>query len=325
MKIFEIISQEQRMKIVEDLSKAVRPSFPFYFMTVLSTLIVAYGLLSSSCALIIVGVFLSPLPSSVFAFSLSLIKGDIHLMRRSIHSAATCVLLGFAVSIVLVLIVPGASVSSEMLARTKPNIFDLIMGLAAGLGTGYILTREGVWFFLPGIVLALLLVPPIGVAGIGLALRNYGMLGGASLLFTTYLISMITGNSIIFWGRGFIPYWSSRAHEEVKKKLFLTVLILIIVAAPLIGVMVSVINQTAVSNTISSVLTQELAAGEGTQIISYTFDETKSAFDVDVTLRTSKHISTGMVRSVKSALEGELKKSVELKLNIISFKELSAK
>jgi len=323
MKIFEIMSQEQRMRIVEDLSKAIKPNISFYLMAALSAMVVTYGFLANSIALIITGIILSPLFSTVFAFSLSIIKGDIHLMRKSLHSAGSSILLGFAVAIMMTLILPNASVTPEILERIRPNIFDLIIGVAAGIGTGYLLTKENVHIFIPGVAMSILLVPPISVAGIGLTLREYNILGGASLLFATNLVALISGNSLILWLRGFVPYWSSEAHEEVKKKLIVTGLVLVLFAAPLIYIMISVINETAISHNISNVLTQQLEESRHATIIDQEFSQTKKGLIIDITLRSPKIITSNTATIIKGMLEEKLKKKVILNLNVISVKKLN--
>jgi len=325
MKIFDIISQEQRMKITEELFKTVQPTATFYLMTVMSSLVVTYGLLINSIALVFIGVVVSPLFSTIFAFALSLIKADIHLMRKSIHSAATGILVSFAVAILFTLLVPGAGVTPALMERMRPNIFDLIISVAVGVGAGYLLTREGVGPYLPGLAMAILLVPHVSVAGIGLTLRRYDVLGGASLLLVTNLIALIAGNSIIFWVRGFIPYWSSEANEEIKKKLFVTMMVLLILAAPLTYVMFSVINQTSVSNKISNVLMQQLGAIKKAQVISYDFSELKTGYTIDVMLRSPERIDSRMARGIKNMLEEKLNKKVSLNISVVEFKQISAK
>jgi|GEM_PF-2480791 len=324
MKFFEIISQEQRMKIAEELAKAIQPGLSFYLMTAMSSLIVTYGLLSDSIALIFIGIVLSPLFAAIFAFSLSLIKGDIHLMRRAVHSASTSILLALAVAILLTLVSPVSGVTPSMIERMRPNIFDLMIALVVGVGTGYMLTREGIGPYLPGLAIAILLAPQVSVAGIGLTIRRYDIVGGASLLLLTNLVAIILGNSAIFWVRGFIPYWSSEAHEEIKKKLLVTFVILLILAAPLGYIMFSVINQTALSNRISSVLKQQLGMVKNVQIINYDFDEDNERFVVNVTLRSPKQMDAKMARNIKNVLERHLNKEVSLNLNVVQFQELNS-
>ena len=123
------------MKVADELSKGAEPTGTFFIMVALSTIIAAYGLIKNSILIIIGAMLVAPLMTPILAFSLSLIRGDIHLMRRALEAELKGILATIVVALLVVLVSPGAGLTPEILARTQPNFFDLVVAIAAGAAT----------------------------------------------------------------------------------------------------------------------------------------------------------------------------------------------
>ena len=93
----------------------------------------------------------------------------------------------------------------ELLARTAPNLLDLGIAVAAGAAGGYMLVRKETGSALPGVGIAVALVPPLATVGITLGLGRTDLTDGALLLFVTNLACITLAASLVFSFAGFIP------------------------------------------------------------------------------------------------------------------------
>jgi uncharacterized hydrophobic protein (TIGR00271 family) len=151
---------------------------------------------------------LAPLMTPVLALAAALVMV---WPRRALR--ATLLLVAATVgSVVLAWVVAhlvphaaGAVLSNELLSRTHPSLLDLVVALAAGVAAGYATVREEVGVALPGVAVAVALVPPLAVVGISLELGRSELAVGAALLFLVNLTSIVLASGIVFVATGFIP------------------------------------------------------------------------------------------------------------------------
>jgi len=90
------------------------------------------------------------------------------------------------------------TLNDEITSRTSPNFIDLIIALAAGAAGAFAKTRREVADALPGVAIAVALVPPLSVIGIGLALASNTLAVGSTVIFITNLVGIIFSGLIIF-------------------------------------------------------------------------------------------------------------------------------
>ncbi len=189
--------------LTEHLESASIPSGGFYFMLGLSAGIAILGLISDSAAVIIGAMIIAPLMNPITSLSYASVRGKDELMMRSLLTLITGILLVLAVSYATTLLVGSRVVGSEILSRTNPNLMDLGVASGAGAAGAFALTRSKIGSAIPGVAVAVALVPPLCVAGIGLAFgtkadhrpgnrllqSEASISGGAFLLFLTNLRS----------------------------------------------------------------------------------------------------------------------------------------
>ena len=152
------------------MEQASLPYFGFYFMLALATAIATFGLLSNSAATIIGAMIISPLMYPIMSLSFGILVNRRKLLIRSLVTLVTgialVVMITFASTSLLGLRVAG----SEILSRTDPTLLDLGVALAAGGASAFAYTRRSVFSAIAGVAIAVALVPPLAVVGIGLAL-----------------------------------------------------------------------------------------------------------------------------------------------------------
>lgn len=156
----------------------------YLFMLAMSAAIAILGLLLSSVAVVIGAMLLSPLMDPIIGLGFALAIGDYDWMKR----AARALLLGSTLAILLcavvVLFSPLQTVTAEIAARTRPNLFDLLVALFSALAGAYAMIRgrEGT---IVGVAIATALMPPLAVIGFGAATFNWTVFSGALLLYFT--------------------------------------------------------------------------------------------------------------------------------------------
>ncbi|HEX6304800.1 MAG TPA: amino acid permease [Anaerolineales bacterium] len=227
------LNQEEQIEVYRSIHRGARPDVDFFVMIALSAIIATFGLLMNSNAVIIGAMLVAPLFSPLLAISLSLIQGNVRLLRLALESTLQGVTLAIAVATLLPLIVPFTSLTAEIMARSQPTLFDLVVALASGAAGAYAVARADVAAALPGVAIAAALVPPLGVIGIGLSMGKLGVAGGASLLFATNLVAIALSGAITFLLLGFRPGARGAREMHLRRGLVVTIVLFVLVAIPL--------------------------------------------------------------------------------------------
>lgn len=161
----------------------------FMFMTVMSAGVAILGLLLSSPAVVIGAMLLSPLMGPILGFGFGLALFNFTDIRR----AAITTFVGMAVAVLIaaliVLVSPVQTITPEIAARTRPNLFDLGVAILSGLAGTYAMIR-GRHGAIVGVAIAVAVMPPLAVVGFGLATQNWPVLMGSAFLFFTNLIAI---------------------------------------------------------------------------------------------------------------------------------------
>lgn len=235
-------TDEERTDVLDELFPEDHRIIPylkrFAILIVLSTMIAAFGLIANSAAVVIGAMLVAPLMTPMLALAASLTYAQ---MQRFVGSL-TMIILGTLGAIgtgwIVARIAGGAltstSLSPELLARTAPSLLDLGIAVAAGLAGGYVLTHKGAGASLPGVAIAVALVPPLATVGIALELGATESALGALLLYTTNLIAIVLSASIVMLISGFVPdYVRQIARGHLGLRLLPWGLALAAIAVPL--------------------------------------------------------------------------------------------
>lgn len=174
----------------------------FAFMAVMSCGIAILGLLQSSAAVVIGAMLISPLMGPIVQLGFSLCVVDFRMMGRALLALLAGVLLALATAMCIVWLSPLREATSEILARTQPTLFDLLVAILSGLAGGYaVITRKGE--AIVGVAIATALMPPMAVVAFGLATGDLGIAGGAFFLFMTNLLAIALSVTLIAKWYGF--------------------------------------------------------------------------------------------------------------------------
>lgn len=161
----------------------------YLFMILMSAGIALLGLLLSSPAVVIGAMLISPLMGPIIGVGFALALFDFDELKRSATALALGAVVAVLFTALIVLISPIQTVTAEIAARTRPNLFDLLVALFSALAGAYAMIR-GKSGTIVGVAIATALMPPLAVVGFGLATWNGAVFGGALLLFVTNLITI---------------------------------------------------------------------------------------------------------------------------------------
>ncbi|ATP19134.1 MULTISPECIES: DUF389 domain-containing protein [Sphingobium] len=168
----------------------------YAFMILMSAGIAVLGLLLSSPAVVIGAMLISPLMGPIVGLGFGLAMTDAREIRRTIVALAGGALVAIAFTAFIVLLSPLQTVTSEIAARTRPNLFDLMVALFSALAGAYAMIR-GKAGTIVGVAIATALMPPLATVGFGLATLNATVAGGAFLLFFTNFVTIALAAAIM--------------------------------------------------------------------------------------------------------------------------------
>ncbi|WP_086619119.1 TIGR00341 family protein [Erythrobacter tepidarius] len=184
-----VIGQVDQAEVIARRREDCELSERYLFMTAMSGGIAILGLLLSSPAVVIGAMLLSPLMGPIMGLGFALAIGDWNWLKQSGRTLLAGSLMAIVLCAVLVFLSPIQTITSEIAARTRPNLFDLFVALFSALAGAYAMIRgrEGT---IVGVAIATALMPPLATVGFGLATWNWTVFSGALLLFVTNLLTI---------------------------------------------------------------------------------------------------------------------------------------
>jgi uncharacterized hydrophobic protein (TIGR00271 family) len=206
----------------------------FWTMLVLSGIIASAGILADSTATVIGAMIIAPLSTPIMGIALGVVKRErIGAGRFVILGALLVVLIG----VIAAFVVPDVDVhgNSQISSRTSPTVVDLIAAIATGLAGAVGLSRRDVAAVLPGVAIAISLVPPLAVVGICLGEGAISLAMGALVLFLSNLVSMVIAGTILFAALGYSAEADRQARRvgAARKSSVTLVALLVAVLIPL--------------------------------------------------------------------------------------------
>ena len=201
------LTSEERQRVMAELAikRQEHWAFRFTVMTTLSVIVAVMGLSANSAAVVIGAMLLAPLMQPVLGTAACIAMA---LFRKSLRSLVVVVLAtiwAIALSYVLAALFVNGELPNEVTSRTAPDIRDLVVALAAGTAGAYATVRKDASASLPGVAVAVALVPPLGAVGISLEAGNATFAWGAMLLYTTNLFAIVLAGVVVFVVTGFVP------------------------------------------------------------------------------------------------------------------------
>lgn len=214
----------------------------FAFMTTMSAGIAVLGLLLSSPAVVIGAMLISPLMGPILGIGFALAVFDFRALRRALTAFAAGSAFAVLFTALVVLCSPLKDATPEILARTRPNLFDLLVALFAALAGSFAIIRSR-GDTIVGVAIATALMPPLAVVGFGIATANLPVLSGALALFVTNFLTIALSGTIMARLYGF---GSALSAQQSWTQTGLLLLSFVVMAVPL-GLALNQIAREAVT------------------------------------------------------------------------------
>ncbi len=237
------------------------------WVLILAIFVASLGLNTNSAAVIIGAMLISPLMGPIMGLGLGVGINDFDLFKRALRNFIVATLFSVLTATVYFLITPIAEAQSELLARTSPNIYDVLIALCGGLAGIIALSSIGQrgGNVIPGVAIATALMPPLCTTGFGIATGNWAYAAGAFYLYTinTIFISLAT-----FFGVSLLNFkkkvFVDKARERRVKRIISAIAIVTILPATLLTY--GMVRETVFTRKANKFINTELTF-EGTQII----------------------------------------------------------
>lgn len=206
----------------------------FAVLQMLSVAVAVMGLSADSAAVVIGAMLLAPLMVPVLGIAASMAMALPTSLFRSIRVVIMASIGSIALAYVLAMLLPDGPLSGEVLSRTSPDLRDLVVALAAGAAGAYATVRKDVSASLPGVAVAVALVPPLATIGVTLQAGRRDLAEGALLLYAANLTAIVLIGVTVFLLTGFVPprrFRQTRLH--VSGGALVVAVATLAVAAPL--------------------------------------------------------------------------------------------
>lgn len=253
------------------------------WILVCAIFIASLGLNMNSTAVIIGAMLISPLMGPIMGIGLGMGIGDMELVRRCAKNLLVATLFSLLASSLYFFISPINDARSELLARTQPTIYDVLIAFFGGFA-GIIATgSKSKGNILPGVAIATALMPPLCTAGYGLATLQWQFFSGALYLFiiNAVYIGLATwlGTYILH-----LPHVSAEKQNKTRYGILWTTAILILVVVPSIITTIGIVRRNVRETHVSQYVHQEFGNLTDTHMLSYSFSDRDSVRLVQVNL-----------------------------------------
>ncbi|MFF0814132.1 TIGR00341 family protein [Rhodococcus sp. NPDC003318] len=178
----------------------------FWVMLTLSAVIAVAGVAGDSTATVIGAMIVAPLSTPILGIGLGITTARGRLVRSSLLYVAAGVVLVVVIGAVVAQLLPNPTdvlSNSQVTGRTSPTLMDLLAAIATGFAGAIAVARRDVGDVLPGVAIAISLVPPLGVVGVCLGSGAPALAAGAFVLFASNVVALVITAMVVLFAAGY--------------------------------------------------------------------------------------------------------------------------
>jgi uncharacterized hydrophobic protein (TIGR00271 family) len=259
--------REDEREVIEQVSAGVVFRGTNLWILMFAILIASLGLNVNSTAVIIGAMLVSPLMGPIIGMGLGVGIGDFELLRRALRNYGVATVISVLTATLYFLISPLSEARSELLARTSPTLYDVLIAFCGGAAGVLALTTKSKGQVIPGVAIATALMPPLCTAGYGLATAQWNYFFGAFYLFfiNTVFIALAT-----FLGVKMLRFhsYANLMPELARRGKRLVTVVVVVAMIPAAVMTVDIVKKDILARNIKAFVDNELAQS-GTQIIDH--------------------------------------------------------
>lgn len=252
---------------------------PALLILIFSIFIASIGLNMNSTAVVIGAMLISPLMGPILAIGFGFATLNFTVAKSGILRLSVQITIAVLASALYFYISPVQTATSELLARTEPNIFDVFIAIFGGLAGIIGQTRKTLDNVIPGVAIATALMPPLCTAGYGLASGNWTYFFGASYLFFINAFFIFFAAFIVLKGVYRLPF-HEQAEERIRRNQLIFLVIGLIMAIPSIYAGYDMTIKYSESNHLEQFIKNDINQEGRRQVIDYSLDRTNKLVDI---------------------------------------------
>ena len=284
-------------EVVAQISDGVDFHGATLWVLIFAIFIASLGLNVNSTAVIIGAMLISPLMGPIIGMGLAVGIADLKLFKRALTNYLIKTVISVVTATIYFTISPITEAQSELLARTSPTLYDVLIALFGGAAGILAISTKSKNNVIPGVAIATALMPPLCTAGYGFAMGNTSYFFGAFYLYfiNTVFIAFTTciGVRLLhFHRKKFVD------REKMKRVNYYIISIVIITMLPASYMTWNIIKQSVTENNVEKFVRDELN-NNGTYIISYEYDSKTKILNV---VAIGKPISVGAIAKAQKSM-----------------------
>lgn len=270
---------------IESAGSAIRKGIRFrghnVFILACAIIIASVGLNLNSIPVIIGAMLISPLMGPILGLGLGLGTNDLPLLKDALKNFGVMVLISILASTLFFLLSPlNPAQRTELLARTSPTIYDVLIALFGGIAGMLENTRKDKGTVLSGVAIATALMPPLCTVGYGIANLDIHFIAGALYLFiiNTMFIALAT-----FVVVKYLHFPIVAAQDEVRQKKTSRIIgvIMLVIIIPSVFSAINIVKQSNFDRNVNTLVENNKLLGRS-YIFNYTIDHSKKTPTVDI-------------------------------------------
>lgn len=290
--------KDDEQAIIENIRAGINFRGSNTWVLIFAIFIASLGLNVNSTAVIIGAMLISPLMGPIIGIGFSVGTNDFELLKLSYRNLAVATLISVLTATIYFLLTPLDEAQSELLARTSPTIYDVLIALFGGAAGIVALSMRGRGGnVIPGVAIATALMPPLCTAGFGLATGNIAYFLGAFYLF--FINTVFIGLST-FVGVRLMKFTPKAQIDQRQFRRVRRTIVIVVVATmlPASIITVDIIRDSIVERRVSRFIKSELNIA-GTHILSNSLDEDNRILNI---VAVGKEITDQQQREVQHQL-----------------------
>jgi uncharacterized hydrophobic protein (TIGR00271 family) len=306
--LFSIADEEDFKDVFLALREYAQLSVSYSLFMILSTLLATLGLFLNSAPVVIGAMLLAPLMGPLVTFAMAMLRNNLKLLKGSLFVFGMGILLALSVAAATTFLLPYDQATPEIRARLQPNLLDLAIAIVSGVAAAYAHARETVLKNLPGVAIAVALVPPACVIGIGIGWFDWNVISGAGLLLLTNLVGITFAAMLTFLCLGFAPV------IKVNRGFGIYLLLAVLISVPLYKTFDNTVLYQRLEKTISAQSFQ--VNGKAIELSDVSLLQEGNDIKVTAQIHSSEMISIQDINALRDTLSKQLEKPVKLDVGV---------
>lgn len=311
---------ENDPNMISDLYAQSEMTKTYTALLLLANFIALFGLITNSVAVIIGAMLISPLMGPIISFGFAYITSEKQLMRVSMTTMLKSLAYVVLSAALLSYLSPLNDITEQILARTKPNLYDLFIAVFSGLvvAVSFLSKKVNSITILTGVAIATSIIPPLSVVGFGIGTGNWAVSLGSFLLFFTNVVAIVATTALSGIIFGYNYFQNLKDFNYIKKRLVMILLIIAAVSLPLSYTL----KQSIENIKIRRVVNQAVAGIKDATVFSINYNkDDKNVLNLNIALASGKPFTKEELVALKAGIESRLNLRSVVTVTQVALKE----